>query len=93
MTYRFYYCGCEPDFDRYCEAADQRVWEARDATASWALDDWMGAEEDERLEKKISDADRWVGAHFKVQNESGAYRDVEEKELEPPDDGYDEGGV
>jgi hypothetical protein len=89
-TYRFYKCGCEPDFDTYCKEADKRVWEARDAMNSWAFDDWMAAEENDRLEQKISAADRWVAEHFKLQNEAGAYTDVEAKDLEPPDDGYDE---
>lgn len=76
ITYRFYNCGCEPDFDHYCKAAVARIWEAQDAKNTWALVDWMATEQNERLVEKISAADRWVIEHLRAQNEAGAYTDV-----------------
>ena len=90
--HRYYVCGCEPDTDHYCKEANKRVWEARTAMSRWANDDWMGAENNERLERQIGDADRWLAEHFRHQNEAGAYKDVDldAPEMQPPDDGYDE---
>ena len=89
---RYYKCGCEADDDHYCEEANKRVWAARDAMTRWAHDDWMAAENNDRLENEIEEADRWLMRHFKAQDEAGAYKDVDldSPEMQPPDDDYED---
>jgi hypothetical protein len=85
MSYRFYKCGCSPDFDEWCKEADKRVWAERDAHTNWFI---SGG--DESHLDGVMPAREWMRHHLAVQDATGKYTDVEEKDLEPPDDGYDE---
>ena len=90
-THRFYDCGCFPEFEEFCEEANKRVWQAREATQLLFLAEGQFSQEElERFEEQERDADCWLARHFAHMELLKRFKDYEESDEEPPDDGYDE---
>ena len=90
-THRFYDCGCAPEFEEFCKEANQRVWQAREAAQLRFLNEGhVPVETAERLEKEEREADRWLVHHYRHMELLKRFKDYEEPDEEPPDDGYDE---